>query len=58
MQDIVASTASYEAWLAKQIPLIQEDVAIKHAKMAMDLFQFMRATFYRWCELSPTVNPI
>jgi hypothetical protein len=51
MRDIVASTASYEAWLAKQIPLIQEDVEIKHAKMAMDPFQFMRATFYRWCEL-------
>src|SRR6516165_10661363 len=57
MRDIVASTASYEAWLAKQIPLIEEDVAIKHAKMAMDPFQFMRATFYRWCELWPTVNP-
>jgi hypothetical protein len=57
MRDIVASTASYEAWLAKQIPLIEEDVAIKHAKMAMDPFQFMRATFYRWCELWPAVNP-
>jgi Uncharacterized protein conserved in bacteria (DUF2252) len=57
MRDIVASTASYEAWLAKQIPLIQEDVEIKHAKMAMDPFQFMRATFYRWCELWPVLNP-
>jgi hypothetical protein len=57
MRDIVASTASYEAWLAKQIPLIQEDVEIKHAKMATDPFQFMRATFYRWCELWPVVNP-
>jgi hypothetical protein len=57
MRDILASTASYETWLAKQIPLIQEDVEIKHAKMAMDPFQFMRATFYRWCELWPAVNP-
>jgi hypothetical protein len=56
-RSIVEATSDYEAWLEKQTPLIKEDIAVKHAKMATDPFQFMRATFYRWCELWPELNP-
>jgi uncharacterized protein (DUF2252 family) len=56
-RSIVESTHDYEGWLEKQITLLKEDIAVKHAKMAVDPFQFMRATFYRWCELWSELNP-
>src|SRR3989454_188658 len=46
-------TKRYEAWLASLIPLIEEDVRLKHAQMKAALFPFMRATFYRWAEIWP-----
>src|SRR6266567_6621448 len=48
-------TKRYEAWLASLIPLIEEDVRLKHAQMKKALFPFMRATFYRWAEVWPQV---
>ena len=35
--------------------LLREDLDVKHEKMAADPFQFLRATFYRWCEVWPRV---
>ena len=48
-------TKRYEAWLASLIPLIEEDVRLKHSRMKKALFPFMRATFYRWAEVWPEV---
>jgi hypothetical protein len=48
-------TKRYEAWLASLIPLIEEDVRLKHTQMKKALFPFMRATFYRWAEVWPQV---
>jgi hypothetical protein len=48
-------TKSYEKWLASHIPLIPDDVKLKHAQMKEALFPFMRATYYRWAELWPGV---
>ena len=48
-------TKSYEKWLASCIPLIPEDLRLKHAEMKKSLFPFMRATFYRWAEVWPQV---
>jgi uncharacterized protein DUF2252 len=45
------ATKSYESWLAKQTPIIPEDLQQKHEQMSGDVFSFMRATFYRWVEL-------
>ncbi|MBV9391511.1 MAG: DUF2252 family protein [Verrucomicrobia bacterium] len=56
MRNIVESTLAYEEWLKRQIPLIPEDLEVKHRKMAHDKFQFLRATFYRWCELWPEIE--
>jgi hypothetical protein len=53
--DIRTATKEYESWLAKQIPLIPEDLARKHSAMAKDVFSFLRATFYRWMQLWPDV---
>jgi Uncharacterized protein conserved in bacteria (DUF2252) len=51
MMNIVEATSNYEEWLARRIPLIEADLEEKHARMADNLFEFMRATFYRWMQL-------
>jgi hypothetical protein len=44
------ATASYEAWLARRLRIIPEDVELKHQQMRSGPFPFMRATFYRWAQ--------
>jgi len=46
-------TRRYEVWLATQIPLIPNDLKLKHTQMKAALFPFMRATYYRWAEVWP-----
>ncbi|MBI3653650.1 MAG: DUF2252 family protein [Acidobacteria bacterium] len=48
---IKKATLSYEEWLAKRLPLIESDLQYKHERMTANLFEFMRATFYRWMQL-------
>jgi len=55
--NIQTATQKYEAWLAQQVPLIQEDLELKHTLMAQDVFSFLRATFYRWVQRWPEVCP-
>ena len=50
MRDIVQSTADFESWLRTQINLRDDHLQVKHDKMAEQIFEFFRATFYRWCE--------
>jgi Uncharacterized protein conserved in bacteria len=50
MRDIVQSTADFESWLRTQINLRDDQLRVKHDKMAEQIFKFFRATFYRWCE--------
>jgi Uncharacterized protein conserved in bacteria (DUF2252) len=49
--DVIKATHDFERWLAKQIPLVRSDVALKHQHMAESPFAFFRATFYRWLQL-------
>src|SRR6266481_764201 len=49
--NVIKATRDFERWLAKQIPLVRRDVALKHAHMAELPFAFFRATFYRWLQL-------
>lgn len=53
--EIIESTASYEAWLARFAPLNKSDLDAKHEAMAQDAFRFLRGTFYRWAQLFPVV---
>ncbi len=55
--NINQATQAYEAWLAKQIKLIEADLSLKHARMVEGVFPFLRATFYRWAELWPEICP-
>lgn len=52
---IARATQRYEAWLAKQIPLVQADIALKHLQIASGPFPFLRGTFYRWAQIWPEV---
>ena len=47
----------YEEWLGKQLPIVPDDLKLKHERMAEDLFAFLRATFFRWMQLWPEVCP-
>jgi len=54
---IKKATKKYEAWLGKNITVVLADLALKHARMAEDPFQFLRATFYRWLQVWAQVCP-
>lgn len=54
---IVKATKKYEAWLGRATPLVKADLELKHRLMAEATFPFLRATFYRWCQLWPEVCP-
>jgi hypothetical protein len=53
--NIRQATTQYEAWLADQIPLLKDDLRLKHQRMREDPFLFLRATFYRWAQVWPEV---
>lgn len=52
---IHAATRSYERWLARQTDVVMADLRVKHQKMAVDPFVFLRGTFYRWLQIWPHV---
>jgi uncharacterized protein (DUF2252 family) len=49
--DIEEATARYERWLGRFMPLVRADIEEKHRRMTLGPFLFLRATFYRWCQL-------
>jgi Uncharacterized protein conserved in bacteria (DUF2252) len=51
------ATQLYEQWLAQRMPLVPRDLRLKHVLMKRDGFSFLRATFYRWVQVWPTVCP-
>ena len=53
--NIFKATADFERWLAKRLPIIRQDITLKHTHMAEAAFPFFRATFYRWIQLWPEV---
>jgi hypothetical protein len=55
--NVVKATARFEQWLASHTPLVESDLHLKHRKMAETVFQFLRATFYRWVQIWPEVCP-
>jgi hypothetical protein len=53
MMDILSATRDFEIWLARRVPIVRQDLALKHALMAEAAFPFFRATFYRWLQHWP-----
>jgi hypothetical protein len=56
-QDILAATFDFEKWLSGQLPIVKQDLLVKHESMADAAFPFFRATFYRWLQLWPAICP-
>jgi hypothetical protein len=54
---ILDATLDFERWLSAQLPIIKQDLALKHQHMAEAAFPFFRATFYRWLQLWPFICP-
>src|SRR5215510_16474059 len=53
--DVIQATSAYEAWMGRHLLLVKSDLAHKHAYLTEDAFMFLRGTFYRWCQVWPTV---
>jgi hypothetical protein len=49
--NIRQATSSYEKWAASHISMDRHALAFKHRQMALGLFPFLRATFYRWIQI-------
>ncbi len=55
--DVVAATREYERWMARQTEVVRADLSYKHRRMEENPFVFLRATYYRWVQLWPGVQP-
>jgi hypothetical protein len=55
--DPVAATAAYEKWLASRIPVVPDDLAVKHQELAADPLRFLRGTYYLWLERVAVLAP-
>jgi hypothetical protein len=53
--DIIEATRSYESWLGRHTSVVRKDLLLKHERMALSPFVFLRGTFYRWIQLWPDV---
>jgi Uncharacterized protein conserved in bacteria (DUF2252) len=49
------ATRAYEEWMARYTAVVRTDLALKHDQMRHDVFRFLRATFYRWQQLWPSI---
>lgn len=54
---ILEATRGYEQWAGRQIPLVRGQLTAKHKAMQGDVIEFLRATFYRWAQIFPSVCP-
>jgi Uncharacterized protein conserved in bacteria (DUF2252) len=53
--DILEATRAYESWLGRQTSVVRKDLLLKHERMALNPFVFLRGTFYRWIQQWPDV---
>lgn len=49
--NITDATKSYEAWLGREVVILDADLNKKHELMAEAVFPFLRATYYRWAQI-------
>jgi hypothetical protein len=55
--NVVKATHEFEDWLGHRTELVQKDLHFKHKNMKDAVFPFLRATYYRWAQIWPTVCP-
>jgi hypothetical protein len=54
---IKQATREYEAWLGERTTIVRKDLVKKHKDMKQDPFTFLRATYYRWAQVWPSICP-
>ncbi|HZX06850.1 DUF2252 family protein [Kribbella sp.] len=54
---VQAETAAYEKWLADRIPVVPEDLELKHRELAGDPLRFLRGTYYLWLQRVAVLTP-
>ncbi|GAA3136174.1 hypothetical protein JOF29_001257 [Kribbella aluminosa] len=54
---VQTATAAYEKWLAARIPVVPEDLKLKHHELAGDPLRFLRGTYYLWLERVAVLAP-
>src|SRR6185369_15826650 len=52
---VAESNRAYEKWLGGRLRLLPADIRRKHEKMARSPAAFLRATFFRWVEVWPSL---
>ena len=59
MTTISQSVRNFETWLAGELgdDLVKDDLREKHEKMRSGDFVFLRATYWRWCEIILDICP-
>jgi uncharacterized protein (DUF2252 family) len=55
--NIVKATRQFEEWLGRHTEIVQSDLELKHRSMKEAVFPFLRATYYRWAQIWPSVCP-
>jgi hypothetical protein len=55
--EFLTATKDFERWLRRQTAIVMGDLRHKHEAMGADPFCFMRATYYRWAQLFPALDP-
>jgi hypothetical protein len=53
--NVVKATRQFEAWLSERTRIDPRDLRLKHSNMKVDVFMFLRATYYRWAQIWPQV---
>jgi hypothetical protein len=54
---ILRATERYEAWLGRQLTIVEADLKFKHEQMRSAVFPFLRATYYRWAQTWEAICP-
>jgi uncharacterized protein DUF2252 len=55
--NVIKATRQFEGWLGHHTDLVKKDLRLKHINMKAAVFPFLRATFYRWAQVWPSVCP-
>jgi len=55
--NVVKATRQFEQWLGRRTDLVKPDLRFKHKNMKAEVFPFLRATYYRWAQIWPKVDP-
>jgi uncharacterized protein (DUF2252 family) len=55
--NVVKATRQFEEWLALRTTIVSADLELKHRSMKEAAFPFLRATYYRWAQIWPSVCP-